>query len=48
VTAPSLLWLRQDLRLADQTALVAAVQEGPVVSVYVLDDETPKHRAKLR
>lgn len=40
----SLLWLRRDLRLADQAALVAAAAEGPVVPVYVLDDETPKHR----
>ena len=40
----SLVWLRRDLRLADQAAFVAAVAEGPVVPVYVLDDETPKHR----
>ena len=42
---PVILWLRQDLRLADQSALAAAVRCGPVVPVYVLDDETPKHRA---
>ncbi|MDE2404353.1 MAG: deoxyribodipyrimidine photo-lyase [Sphingomonadales bacterium] len=42
---PVLLWLRRDLRLADQPALVAAVAAGgPVVPVYVLDDETPRHR----
>lgn len=41
---PVLLWFRRDLRLADQAALIAAVGEGPVVPVYVLDDETPKHR----
>ena len=40
----TILWLRRDLRLADQAALVAAVAEGPVVPVYILDDETPKHR----
>lgn len=40
----SLVWLRRDLRLADQAAFVAAAAEGPVVPVYVLDDETPKHR----
>jgi deoxyribodipyrimidine photo-lyase len=39
--APSLLWLRQDLRLHDQPALEAAALEGPVIPVYVLDDETP-------
>ncbi len=42
--APTILWLRRDLRLADQAALVAAAGEGPVVPVYILDDETPKHR----
>ncbi len=46
MTAPVLLWLRRDLRLADQAALVAAVASGaPVIPVFVLDDETPKHRA---
>ncbi|MGJ3649927.1 cryptochrome/photolyase family protein [Sphingomonas sp. GlSt437] len=45
MTAPTLLWLRRDLRLADQAALAAAIAEGPVVPVYILDDETPKHYA---
>ncbi len=40
----SILWLRRDLRLADQPALTAAVRSGPVIPVYILDDETPKHR----
>ncbi|KQT32588.1 deoxyribodipyrimidine photolyase [Sphingomonas sp. Leaf412] len=40
----SLLWLRQDLRLHDQPALVAAAHEGAVVPVYILDDETPGDR----
>jgi deoxyribodipyrimidine photo-lyase len=44
MTTPVLLWLRQDLRLADQPALVAACHDGPVIPVYILDDETPKHR----
>ncbi|WCT76052.1 cryptochrome/photolyase family protein [Novosphingobium humi] len=45
MTAPILLWFRRDLRLADQAAVVAAAQSGaPVIPVYVLDDETPKHR----
>ncbi|MFY9349851.1 MAG: deoxyribodipyrimidine photo-lyase [Sphingobium sp.] len=39
---PVLLWLRQDLRLSDQAALAAAVAEGPVIPVYVLDDESPR------
>jgi deoxyribodipyrimidine photo-lyase len=41
---PVLVWLRQDLRLADQAAFAAAVSQGPVIPVYVLDDETPRHR----
>lgn len=44
MTAPHIVWLRRDLRLADQPALHAAAQAGPVIAVYVLDDETPKHR----
>ena len=43
--APVILWLRRDLRLADQPALAAAVESGaPVIPVFILDDETPKHR----
>ena len=38
---PVLLWFRQDLRLHDQPALVAAMRDGPVIPVYILDDETP-------
>ena len=41
---PTILWFRRDLRLADQAALVSAAHQGPVVPVYVLDDETPRHR----
>ncbi|MDB5314259.1 MAG: deoxyribodipyrimidine photolyase [Rhodospirillales bacterium] len=36
---PVILWFRQDLRLADNPALVAAILEGPVLPVYILDDE---------
>lgn len=43
MSEPTLLWLRQDLRLRDQPALIAAAGEGPVIPVYVLDDETPGH-----
>ncbi|MDP1026451.1 deoxyribodipyrimidine photo-lyase [Sphingomonas sp. KR1UV-12] len=38
---PVILWFRQDLRLADQPALIAAAAEGPVIPVYVLDDDAP-------
>ncbi len=35
---PTIVWFRQDLRLQDNPALHAAMQRGPVVPVYVLDD----------
>jgi deoxyribodipyrimidine photo-lyase len=41
---PVILWFRRDLRLSDQAALTAAAGEGPVVPVYILDDDTPRHR----
>jgi deoxyribodipyrimidine photo-lyase len=45
MTIPVILWLRRDLRLADQPALIAATASGaPIIPVYILDDETPKHR----
>jgi deoxyribodipyrimidine photo-lyase len=34
----SLLWFRQDLRLHDNPALVAACAQGDVMPVYILDD----------
>lgn len=38
--APVILWFRQDLRLHDNPALVAAMESGaPVIPVYILDDE---------
>ena len=46
MNSPILVWLRRDLRLADQPAFHAAAATGaPVIPLYVLDDETPKHRA---
>lgn len=42
MTAPVLLWFRQDLRLADNPALSAAVASGrPVIPLYILDDDEP-------
>ena len=39
--APILVWLRQDLRLTDNSALIAAAQAGrPVIPLYILD-QTP-------
>lgn len=40
----TILWLRQDLRVSDHPALSAAVTEGAVIPVYVLDDIRPQHR----
>ena len=40
--APSIVWFRDDLRVADHPALTAAVERGaPIVCVYVLDEESP-------
>jgi deoxyribodipyrimidine photo-lyase len=39
MTAPLLLWFRDDLRLADNAAVVAAARSGaPVLPVFVLDE----------
>lgn len=38
---PAIVWLRQDLRLADNPALAAAAaSKRPLIVLYVLDDET--------
>lgn len=40
--APAIVWLRNDLRVADNPALKAACDTGqPVLVVYVLDEVTP-------
>lgn len=40
-----IVWLRRDLRLSDHPALVAAAAAGPVIPIYVLDEDTPaRHR----
>lgn len=38
MSLPQIVWLRRDLRLADQPALHHAASVGPVIPVYVLDD----------
>jgi deoxyribodipyrimidine photo-lyase len=45
MTKPQILWLRRDLRMADNPALYHAAKAGPVVAVYVLDDARPKGHA---
>ncbi len=45
MNSPSIVWLRDDLRVSDNPALTAAVNRGePVVLVYVLDDESAEIR----
>jgi deoxyribodipyrimidine photo-lyase len=42
---PSVVWFRDDLRLDDNPALCAAIRrDGPVVAVYVLDEESAGFR----
>ncbi|MBQ3358512.1 MAG: deoxyribodipyrimidine photo-lyase [Microbacterium sp.] len=42
MSSPSLVWFRDDLRLADNPALRAAIDRGePIVAVFVLDEESP-------
>lgn len=45
MTSPSIVWLRDDLRLADNPALRAAVDRGgPIVVLWLLDEESPGSR----
>ena len=45
MTGLTIVWLRDDLRLADNPALTAATERGiPVLLVYILDDESPEVR----
>ena len=42
LTAPIIVWFRNDLRLADHPALTAAAATGAaVLPLYILDDATP-------
>ncbi|KAD4059907.1 deoxyribodipyrimidine photo-lyase [Arthrobacter yangruifuii] len=41
----SIAWLRDDLRTADNPALLAAASEGNAAALYVLDEESPGIRA---
>ncbi|MDJ0654703.1 MAG: deoxyribodipyrimidine photo-lyase [Xanthomonadales bacterium] len=38
-TRPTILWFRNDLRLSDHPALIAASRRGQVLPVFILDDE---------
>jgi deoxyribodipyrimidine photo-lyase len=42
VTSPAIVWLRDDLRIADNPALAAGVaSKRPLIVLFILDDETP-------
>ncbi len=41
MTTPVIMWFRQDLRINDNAALALASAAGPIIPVYILDDETP-------
>ncbi|MFZ4689099.1 MAG: cryptochrome/photolyase family protein [Polymorphobacter sp.] len=41
MSAPHLIWFRNDLRLTDHAAVAAAARSGPVVALFVLDDDAP-------
>ncbi|GAA1360205.1 deoxyribodipyrimidine photo-lyase [Arthrobacter rhombi] len=36
----SIVWFRDDLRIADNPALLAAAADGPAVAAYILDEES--------
>ena len=38
--APSIMWFTDDLRLADNAALTAAAAAGPLIALYVLDEDS--------
>ncbi len=40
MTTPSIMWFRQDLRLADHAALSAAAAAGPIIPLFILDEES--------
>lgn len=45
MSRPALVWFREDLRLGDNPALVAAVDSGqPVLCIYVHDEVSPEVR----
>ncbi len=47
VTAPVLVWFREDLRIADNPALSAAAATGsPVLCCYILDEESAEVRPR--
>ena len=42
--AKTLVWFRQDLRLADNPALLHACEQGQILAVFILDDQSVDHQ----
>jgi len=41
MSSPSIVWFRDDLRLADHPALIAAIaRKEPVIPIFILDEES--------
>ena len=38
---PTIVWFRQDLRLADNPALTHAAKSGRIIGLFILDDDSP-------
>ena len=44
MTAPIIVWFRNDLRLSDHPALTAAAETGAtILPLYILDDDAKLH-----
>ena len=45
MSSPSIVWFRDDLRIADNPALAWAIERGaPVIALYLLDEQSPEIR----
>ena len=38
----SIYWIRQDLRLYDNPALIESIRNGAIIPIYILDDQNAK------
>ena len=48
MTAPGILWLTRDFRLHDNPALQAAIADGPLLPVFIIDRLTMTQGAASR
>ena len=42
INKASIYWIRQDLRLYDNPALIESVKNGTIIPIYILDDINAK------